>query len=87
MRKYKTDFEEREGRWRRITGLPSESSTSSESTLAQASGRGNHVKDSVWIRTDKKVVPAACKSPGQALNRSDIESRNTYPKALREKTN
>lgn len=87
MRKYKTDFEEREGKWRRTTGLPSESTTASESTFAQASGRGSHVKDSVWIHTANKAATAACKSPGQALNRSDSASRNTDPKALRQKTN
>lgn len=65
----------------RITELPFERTTASESILAQASGRGNLVKDSVLIHT-----AAVSKSPGQALNRSDTEIRNTDPRALREKT-
>lgn len=87
MRTHKIDFEETEGRWRSIAGLPSESSTASESTFAQASSRGSHIKGLGWIHTANKVATAACKSPGQTPNRSDTESRNTDPKALREKTN
>ena len=71
----------------RITGLHSESRKASASTLAQASGRDNHVKDSVSICTANKLATAAFKSPGQALNRSDTESRNTDPKALMERSN
>lgn len=62
MRKCKIDFGEREGRWRRITGLSSKSSTASDRTLAEASGRGNHVKDSVWICTANKVATGDLKA-------------------------
>jgi len=57
MRKYKIDFEEREG------------NVASENILTQAWGRGNHVNDSVWTHTANKLATAAFKCPGQTLNR------------------
>lgn len=72
--KFQIGFEDREGRWRKIIGF-------------YPTGRGNHVKDSWGTCTENKVVTIACKSLSQTLNRSDTKSRNTGPRALREKTN